>query len=382
MTRQLERLCWLLLLALPCSLGCSGEPSDAAEGVSAGAIEAVARTAVRVRVATVEACVLGGDDDVSAIVSPFREASVAAEAASRVVERHVEPGQQVKAGDPLIALDASRLTLAVDEARASLRAREVDLAEARHELARSEELARSNATSHSERDRLRFGVDRAKSALALARAGLGSAQRALEDATIAAPFDGTVDSVYVDVGDFTSPGTPIATVVDLARVRVRAGVTAAQAEGLAEGSEAVVLAASFGGEPRRSAIQSIGRMADGASGTYPVEIWLDNQDGKLRGGMVADLRLSVGDTAPSLVIPAAALSRRQDGLGVFVLDRRGDTLRAVVHRVRVGRRRSDVVEVLGGVEAGDRVIVDGHFALADGESVQIDVSDASTGAEG
>jgi HlyD family secretion protein len=355
------------------SSGCDG-PQARAQGAEQPAEAAPLRTAVRVRVAPVIEDRIERTGTVSGVVNAFHRATIAAEATGRVVERHVEPGDVADAGQALIELDDTRLRLAVEQAEATLRTRSIDLAEARRELGRGDRLLGDDAISKSRHDTQRFAVERAESAERLARVALRTAQRNLEDATVRAPFAGNVEEVQVDVGDHVLPGRPLATLVDLSRARIRAGVTSAEAAGLEPGTSAPVLLAELGGIAVDAEIRSVGRIADPASGTYTVELWLDGHDGLLREGMVAQVRLPVEAGRRNPVVPRAALIRRAGGTAVFVVEQRGDEIRAVARAVRIGHSDAEKVEVLEGVSVGEEVVIDGLFALRDGAPVLVERS--------
>jgi RND family efflux transporter MFP subunit len=295
--------------------------------------------------------------------------------------RHVEPGAAVEAGAPLVTLDAELLGIAVDEARAARAARAVDLAEAKRELTRGEELLREDALSQQRIDALRFGVDRAASAERLAAAALRRAERARADTVVRAPFKGTVESVTVQVGDYLAPGQRVAVVTDLSRVRLKAGVTAEEAGQLAPGLGARVSLAALG-RPADTTIQSIGGVSDATTGTYPVELWLDNAEGQLRGGMVGQALLAVGSDSDALVVPRAAVLRRAGVLVVFRIDTEGDEQHARLQPVALGRGSGERVEIREGLEAGQQVVVEGHFALTDGALVSVDAQLAQDAAGG
>jgi len=333
---------------------------------------APSRPPLRVRAVTVRRGTIERGGAVDGVVNAFRKSTVSAEAAGRVLTREVEPGDTVAAGAPLLTLDATRLALAVKEARANVAAREVDVAEAHQELERGEQLARGNTISESRMDSLRFDVDRAKTQLELARVNLATAQRALDDASIEAPFDGSVEDMMADVGDYLSPGAPIAVLVDLSRARVRAGVTAAEARSLEEDVDVTVVFEDLGASEMRGTIRSVGRLADPATGTYTVEIWVDDPAGDLRDGMVASVLLPQATRDPQPVVPRAALIRRQGLISLFVIE---DGI-AHARNVRVGRSKSELVEILEGVEVGDSVVVDGLFALRDGAPVSVEAASA------
>jgi len=362
--------------------GCGGE-APAASGESAEDVESsvderraglVTRASQRVRVADASSGSLGQSGSVAGITSAFRKATVAAEVSARVVERHAEPGQSVAAGDPLVSLDATFLAIAVDEARATLRAREVDLAQARRELERGDDLARKDAISDGQHDGLRFARERAESARDLADAALRRTERTRADAVVRAPFAASVERIDVQVGDYLSAGAAVAVVADFHRVRLRAGVTANEAADLQPGSLSTVSIPALGGFETTAAIHSIGQMADATTGTYPVELWLDNPNLQIRGGMVARLALPAPEDVDGAIVPRAAILRREGGLAVYVVQQQGGQLRARVRPVRVGRHQGQLVELISGVEVGERVVIEGLFALTDGASVFIDES--------
>jgi len=362
----------VVVASLCCASGCSDPRASAQGAEQLPAKRAPLRTAVRVRIAQVVEESIERSGTVSGVVHAFHRATIAAEATGRVVERRVEPGDLVEAGQALIELDATRLRLAVEQAEATLRTREVDLAEARRELERGDRLLGDDAISESRHDAQRFAVDRAESAERLARVALRTAQRNLADATVRAPFAGSVEEVQVDVGDHVSPGRPLATLVDFSRARIHAGVTSAEAAGLKPGTSAPVILEELGGTGVEAEIHGVGRIADPASGTYTVELWLDSPDGLLREGMVAQVRLPVEAERRNPVVPRAALIRREGGVAVFVVDRSGDEALAVARPVRVGRSNADKVEVLEGVSVGEEVVIDGLFALRDGAPVLVE----------
>jgi len=368
--------------ALVCLAGCGEAPAGsgtarAVELAEASAPDSAAfRTAVRVRVVPVREGWVEQSYTASGVTSAFRRATVAAETAGRVVERRAEPGDVVELGQALIVLDDTRLRLSEEQAGATLRSREIDLAEARHDLERADRLVGDDAISKSRYDSLRFGVDRAASAVELARVALRTAQRNLVDATVCAPFGGSVEKLRVDVGDHVGPGTPLATLVDLARVRIHAGVTAAEAATLAPGTRAPVVFTDLGGVATEAEIRSVSRVADPASGTYAVELWLESPDPRLREGMVAQVRLPMVAQERRSVVPRAALIRRQGGAAVFVIERGAGETRAVARLVRTGRSNGDSVEILEGVSPKDEVVVEGLFALRDGAPVTVERADA------
>lgn len=330
--------------------------------------------AIRVRVVRAKEDSVVRHASATGIVAPFRISSVAAEVDGRVVERHVEPGDVVAEGDPLLSLDSSLHAIALEEARASLNARNVDVEDTKNELRRGDELLQERVISSRQNDARRFAVDRAKAAHALAAVAVDRAQRTLEDTVVRAPFDGTVEAVEAHVGDYLTPGRVVATVADFSRVRIRVGVTAGEASVFAPGAAASVVLDALGGVERTGVIRSVGRIADNATGMYPVEVWLDSPEDGLRAGMVARIRLTSDSAPPALYIPRAALVKRDSEVVVFVVEQDDGVPKAHARQVRTGHYNGGLVEIVDGIRPGESIVVDGQFALADGARVTVEAS--------
>jgi len=360
---------WLLALATAVALACGD--ADAPVDTNAETQGARLQSALRVRVAPVELIALDSGENVTALVSADQRALLRAEVPGRVLERIAERGDRVKTNAPLLRLDSSRLELAQRSANATLASAQAELRQARRALERGRKLRAGDTISEAREDDLETGLERAAAQVELARATRDQAARDLADAVLRAPFDGIVEDWQVDVGDFVQPATPIVTLVDLDRVRLRGGVTAAQASALQKGDVADALFSRLGRGIRQATLESVGVVADPRTGTYEVEFLLDNPTGDLREGMVAGVRLPASAGSPDATIPRKALVRTPLGMSVFVLDG-GESPRARLQIVTLGRSDDDRVAVLDGLREGQHVVVEGQFALADGDPVALD----------
>lgn len=357
-------------LILSAALGCglAGDAGSPEESAARGPL--LARQ--RVRIEPVRLDVLADDHRVTATVRAFHRATLTAETQGRVVKRVVEPGTRVEKEGRIVLIEDSRARLELRRAEASLAAARTVLAHAERELARGDQLLGRKALSTQAHDDLKHGVDRAGDEVALARVTRDTARRTLADTRITAPFDGSVDSIAVDVGDYVAPGTPIAVLVDLSRVRIYGGVTAAEAARLEPGTTAQVSFRDLGGKRFEATLESVARVASAADGTYAIELWMDDPEAQLRDGLVAQVELPDPQKMPTLLAKRAALLRRDGHPEVFVVEGEGTSAVARARRVRTGRSAGDWIEVLDGLEEGERVVWDGQFALGDGVAVVID----------
>lgn len=335
---------------------------------------------LRVRVERIRRTHLGSGERVTGTVRAFHRAVVTAETQGRVVQRMVESGAKALQGGLLVRLEPSRFELEQRRAEASLHAARNVSAHAQREFERGEQLLAEKAISTQHHDDLRHAVERAQDEIALAVVARDTANRNLEDTRITAPFAGTVDSVAVHVGDFVAPGTPVATMVDLSRVRIYGGVTAREAAHLEPGGVAHVSFADLGGASFDATLKSVGHVAGREDGTYEIEVWMEATDVEMRDGLVAQIDLPESDGALSLLSPRAAVLRHDGHPEVFVVASENGVSVARTRRLRTGRSQGEWIEVLEGLDEGDNVVWDGHFALEDGSIVVVDGATAGLAA--
>lgn len=324
-------------------------------------------TPVQVRTAPVQSAQLHWQASVPGVIEAFRKAVVAAEVDARVVARSVEPGDPVQAGQPLLLLDDERARIARDQAAAEVRRSEANAAQADSELIRGRDLFARQFISEDRLDALRFNLQRNRAQAVAAKAQLAAAQRALADTTVRAPFAGTAEQIHVQVGDYLKRGAAVATVADFSLARVRAGVTASEAGRLAGAETAELALDVLGGRRLSGRIQSVARLSESGSGTYPVEIWVEDPEGSLREGMVATVHVPYAAVESPASVPAEAVFRRNGAMHVFVVEDQ----RAHLRPVRTGRSGGALIEIVDGLAPEETVVIDGQFALRDGAPVTI-----------
>ena len=324
-------------------------------------------SAIRVRTAPAEQSALQGNVSATGSVTAFRRTTVAAELTGRVVTRHLEPGAEVDTADLVVSIDPERAQLALAGAEANAQSLKVQWQHARHELRRGEDLYKKRVISEDTLDDLRFAERTAAANARAADVNVATAARALNDASVRVPFAGQIDAVHVQVGDYVNPGQPIFTLTDFSISRVHAGVSEAEALLLKAGQASSVQFDSLGGTPLNGTIKHVSRIKDPATGTFPVEIWLDPVDIPLREGMVGRVTWQqVGNGNQRLNVPSAALLRRAGQISVYVI--KGN--RARLQAINIGRTNGQRVEVISGLKPGDQVAIDGIFALHDGALIE------------
>ncbi|MEM1203680.1 MAG: efflux RND transporter periplasmic adaptor subunit [Acidobacteriota bacterium] len=299
-------------------------------------------------------------------ILPLRRAVLAAEVAGRVESVRAEEGRRIGSGAVLVAIDTRSLAQALAEAEAVDRQR-------RAQFDRAQQLLERRSITQSQfLDAVTFRD--------VAAAQLASARLQLEKSTVAAPWGGTVAKRHVEVGDYVTPGQPVVELLDTRRVKVRAPAPASDVPFLRTGLPVRILVDSLPAEPFEGQVARLAAELDASARTLDVEIEIDNEDGRLKPGMVARVELPRRVIEDALRVPLEALVELDDGTVVYVVE--GE--RAEQRTVSLGPvLDGDLVVVTAGLAAGDRVVVEGQRSISPGQKVLVtgDVS-PTLGVEG
>ncbi|MGH9159673.1 MAG: efflux RND transporter periplasmic adaptor subunit [Vicinamibacteraceae bacterium] len=196
------------------------------------------------------------------------------------------------------------------------------------------------------------------------RSELELARQALVDASLTAPFDGMVRERHVTVGQYLAAGAPVATVVRMHPLRLRLAVPERAAAGIRNGQEVRVTVT--GDETiYRGKIARVSPAIDEDSRTLMVEAAVPNSENQLRPGSFANADIVLERTDTAIVVPASALVTFA-GVDKVLTVQDG---KSVEKHVRIGQRDGDRLEIVSGLDAGERVIVDPGNLVA-GERVR------------
>ena len=275
-------------------------------------------------------------------------AVLAAKVAGNVQELAVKLGQTVRAGDVLIRLSAPEYAAQVERARTAL-------AQATRELDRDQRLLKGGVTTD---DAVRFGEERVRTA----QAAFAEAEAMLAYTEIKAPFDGRVAARPVNRGDLVMPGQALIT-LDLAGPReVGAHVPASLAGKLSLGATVRV---RFAADVVDATISEIASAADAA--TRSVAVVLTLPEGRdFAPGQFVTVELSGAEVKQRLV-PVGAVRVFGQMENVFVVSEG----RAQLRLVQTGRVSDGLVEILAGVEPGERIVAAPGATLRDGQLVEV-----------
>lgn len=263
----------------------------------------------------------------------------------------------IKQGD-MVTADQVAMTIEGPEVIARITTAKAALTQRRQELDVAEKLFKSGNTAE-----LQLIAQRA--ALAAAEAQVSAAEAEADRLTLRAPFAGIIDKVDVELGEWVQTGTPIATLLSLDPIVVRAEVSEIDVGHVRVGDTAAVRLVS--GQTLEGKVRSLSRDASQGTRTYPIEIALPNPDHRIPAGMTTQVTLY---TAP---VRAVTVPR-----SVITLSREGELGLRIVGPDNVAHFASvELIDdtpaglILAGVPADARIIVAGQDLVRDGETVTV-----------
>ncbi|MBD1421694.1 efflux RND transporter periplasmic adaptor subunit [Sphingobacterium chuzhouense] len=329
--------------------------------------------AVPVTTATVEKQIVSGTKQYPASVVPLQEANLLAEVSGYVTKIYVADGATVKQGQPLYEIDRIRYQAAVDQAKANLEIARANLQRVEKDLTRYQTLAEQDAIAKQTLDYALTDVSNQKAQVQAAQAALTTAQTNLERSIIRAPFSGAVGISQVRTGALVSPGTTLLnTISAIDPIAVEFQISEREISEFAayqSGKSSTEISVSL---PDRSTYTHAGKIAtmdravDPTTGRLKVRASFSNPQNDLRAGMNVTMNVKSTSATEQLVIPFKAV---QDQLGVYNVYVVNDSSQAEIRPVELGLKLEDKVVVNSGVEAGDKIVVDGILNVRSGAKV-------------
>ncbi len=349
-----------LLLLVPLALACSGGKQEKAVQAPPVSLSDVVAIDLEDRI-----------EATGELVSPSH-AMIAAEVGGRITALYLEDGAPAAKGERVLEIDPERRNLEVRAASAGNTEAKAALVEARRAADRMRTLFQSNVASKAQLDQAETALELARSRADGSAARLGETERALRDAEVTAPFAGMIAQRFVGVGEFVQPGTRLFELVALDPIEVEFRIAEVDSSRVAVGQVVGVRVAPFPDELFHATVTVVSPIIDPATRTLRVKASLPNPGARLRPGLFARADLGVSQRAGVLMVPEEAILQRSDGQVVFRLVAGNRVERRVV---KTGFAKDGRVEIVEGVDAGDRIVTRGHTALIDGGVVTVRAPD-------
>lgn len=316
----------------------------------------------------------------SGYVVAQRQAAVASKGTGRLVYLGVVEGDQVRANQVLARIEDADVRAQLAQAQANLALSRAELRDAERSLAREQVLRDSNFSSEANYDAAEARLERIKAGIAVAQAAVQSAEVALENTVIRAPFSGTVLTKNADVGEVVAPlagsafsKSAVVTVADLRSLQVEADVAESNLETISADQPCEIILDAYPDVRYPGYVARIVPTADRAKATVQVKVAFRSYDDRVLPEMSAKVHFlprparAAADTQQVLVVPGSAVVERGGRSVVFVVE--GN--RAVEVPVVVGRQVGTSVAIREGIRPGVRVVDSVGAGLRDGAKVNV-----------
>ncbi|WP_322088679.1 efflux RND transporter periplasmic adaptor subunit [Burkholderia sp. BCC1999] len=362
-----KRCCYGAVCALVAAMLAGCGPSE----------QQAAAPATPVAAMTVAATRLDVTEDLPGRVAAVRVAEIRPQVSGIVQRRLFEQGTEVRVGQPLFQINPAPFKAEMDTAAASLQRAQAALERAKVQTARFKPLVEADAISRQVYDDAVSQRDQAAADVAQARATLARRQLDLKFATVEAPIAGRIDQALVTEGALVSSGDsqPMARIQQIDQVYVDVRQPAASLESLRGALAAQPQTPDGNGLPvdvlrdddtrydARGRMLFSGVNVDPGTGDVLLRVLVDNPKRQLLPGMYVRARVPRAHYADAVMVPQQAVVRAGGKPQVWVLDAKGT---AHLKAVEVGELTNRSYRIKSGLQAGQKIVVEGMERLIDG----------------
>ena len=310
-------------------------------------------------------------------VTAYTDAPIYARVDGYLTHWYYDIGAHVKKGALLATISAPELDQELAQAEADLLTAETNAKNAQVQAKRYSNLVKSNAVSQLDTDTLVTQAAATASAVQSAQANVDRLRATQAFEKIYAPFDGVVTARDVDIGQLinagagATAGTELFHMQAIQTLRVYTNVPQLYSDSVKRGMK---IPLTFPQYPGKTFVGTLVRTADAidpVSRTLLVEVDVDNRDGKLLPGSLAQVHFRAKPTSPTFVVPTSALIFRRKGLqlGTVVNSKQGTVAHLV--QIIIGQDDGATAQIVSGLKADDRVIQDPPDSLVEGERVTV-----------
>lgn len=280
---------------------------------------------------------------------PDRIATVKAEVAGKIIKTYAQRGASVVEGEVIAEIAINDLKQQLSTSKALLKQRELQYHGA-------QKLNKDGYQGEVE-------LSRAMAELEAVKADIVRLEIAISNTTIRAPFDGVLNTRYVEVGDYVKNGDDVAMVADLDPLIVRAHVTENQIDQLKVGQPADIFLLNR--EQAKGTIRYIASVADEATNTFKIEVAVDNKNNQLLAGLSGEVQVALEETQAIKVTPALLALDQHGNVGIkTVID-------DIVHFTGIDIVKSESDGVwLGGLGSQADIIVLGQGFVRPGDKIE------------
>lgn len=294
-----------------------------------------------------------------------QESDLAANASGQVLRTMVERGSYVARGGAIAQLDTRLASLSAAEAEANVQTARTQKELADAECARYQRLLQRGAISQQEFDRQSGSCKTAVTSTAAAESRVAVARQTVGDGTIRAPFAGLVAERYVSVGEYVRPDSRVAHLIDIDPLRLELTIPEQHMGAVRQGQKVDFQVGAFPNQTFSGVVHYIGPSVRASTRDLVFEAVVANKEKLLRPGLFATAELDAG-TQKLPVVPKTALRTDGETPRAFVIVEKHVEERVV----QTGPQAGELIAVVKGLSAGERVVARPGETIIDGLEVE------------
>jgi len=294
-----------------------------------------------------------------------KQSSVAANVTGRITSTLVERGSVVQKGQVIAIVDSKQAGFSAQAAVGQYQAAEAQVTLAKQECERADKLFASGAFSQAEFDRAKSQCSAQLGTASAARANADLAGKLAADTLIRSPIDGVIGERKINVGEFVTTSTMVATVYAVNPVRISISVPEVAVGLVQKGQQLNVKVSAYPGRRFPAVVEFVSPALRENTRDLIVEAKAHNDDLALKPGMFATVELSVGEEERT-VVPALAVRTEGSVKRVFLAKDK----QAYEVVVRTGVTKDGLIALLDPLQAGTNVIVSPPPGLRDGQAIE------------
>lgn len=286
--------------------------------------------------------------------APNQDLKLLSENSGSVTGIRVKEGDRVTKGQILATIDEKYLSLDLQNADDAYRKLKTD-------KERYESSFKTGGVTQAQLDDIDLQLRNAANRVEQAR-------RKINDAHIKAPISGVINKKHIEVGTYLSPGTALFDIVDVSQLKLNVSVNEKQVVQLKKGDKVNIKVPVFPEKNFSGTISFIASKADAAL-NFPIEIKVDNDNNHLiKAGMYATATFQFDNQGQAILIPRSSFAGSVQSNQVYVLEGENTVrLRTVTPGIIMG----ESVEILSGLNEGEKVVIAGQINLTDGATVEV-----------
>lgn len=372
MKKKILVLFVVALLLMSLMVGCGGKKT-------ANVNEAKQEKYVPVAVEKAEVKTISNEITFSGKVHADKEVMVLPKIPGKVASIKSDVGTKVKKDSVLFILDKEDVQKQVDQARKSVDAAKANydrtkesIENAKANFERTKELYEQGAVSKSQYEQAELAasntsLDAVKAQYEQAQLGFTQALDSLKDTSVKSPIDGVISVVNIEEGEMASNAQPSMTIIDMDRVYVEINVTENIINDLYLGQEVVVEIPAISNKDTTGKIDKLSPAADAKTQLYSVRVYIENNEHITKPGMFAKIKLNTDVREDVIAVKSEAVVQNGDKMVVYVVEDN----KAVEKEIKTGLDTGIYVEISGGINKGENIVVKGQNYVENGSVVKV-----------